>query len=181
MKITAFVALALSAVVGISFADEFNNWGNDDWGNDDGWSMGGGFGGMGGGISSISGGHGGLGGYGGDSYGSGYGAGSGYGMGGGGASYGSGYGSGYGSDSSYGYGGASFGVGQSAAFVPLPAAGGSGSGIGSFLPLLGLAVLFPLLSGNSGTQDQIILVNSTLEDICDINIQSSQLPKKSRS
>ncbi|XP_052788671.1 uncharacterized protein LOC128223431 [Mya arenaria] len=148
MKITAFVAVALSAVVGIALADE--------WGNDDSWGMGGGYGGYGGGISSIGGG------YGGDSYGSGYGAGSGYGMGGG-ASIGSGYGSGYGSGSSYGYGGASLGVGHSAAFVPVPAAGGSGSGIGSLLPLLALAVLFPLLSGNSGTQDQIILVNSTLE------------------
>ncbi|XP_052788321.1 uncharacterized protein LOC128223105 [Mya arenaria] len=42
--------------------------------------------------------------------------------------------------------------------------GGSGLGNGGFLALIGMLVLFMALFGNnSGTSDQIILVNSTLE------------------
>ncbi|XP_045208457.2 sulfur globule protein CV1-like [Mercenaria mercenaria] len=143
MKITIFATVALTAVVGMAFADEmFNNWNNNNgWDNDDG------FGGASfGGISQISGG-----GFGQQvGYGSGYG--SGYG-------YASGYGSGYGKSLGYGKG---YGVAQ-ASYIPVPAMPKTGGSGNSFLSIFALLFLLPLLFNRSSSQDQIILLNSTLE------------------
>ena len=116
MKIAIFSAVAVLAVVGIAFAQDFNNFNNDDGFNnfnnddgDDGWGRGGGWG-AGRGIGSVGGVS--------SSWGSSWG-GAGY----GGMGYGAGYGSGYGA----GYGA---GIGKAVSYVPLPVAGkGQGSGI----------------------------------------------------
>ncbi|XP_060571234.1 uncharacterized protein LOC132729478 [Ruditapes philippinarum] len=159
MKITIFVTVALTAVVGMVFADDrFNNWNNNNgWGNDDnGWGNDDGFGGASFGGASFGGAS--LGGIGHISGG----IGSGYGP-----SYGAGYGSGYGAGYGMGYGssyGSSYGKGMAqAAYIPVPAAPKAAGGLGmSILPLFFLLFLLPQLFNTSANQDQIILLNSTV-------------------
>ena len=114
MKAVIFSAVAVLAVVGITLAQDFNNFNNDDgfnnfnnddgddgWGRGGSWALGGGVGRVGGGVSS--------------SWGSSWG---GHGAGYGGMGYGYGAGAGYGS-----------GLGK-VSYIPLPVAGKpKGSGI----------------------------------------------------